>query len=253
MPFRAMCDDLRLSLDPRAFSLEKLGLTLDPWQAGVLTSTSRRQILNCSRQAGKSTVTSILALNRGLNYPRSLILLVSPSLRQSTELFRKVMENLKKLKCRPAMLEDNKLSAEFDNGSRIVSLPGKEGTIRGFSGASLIIIDEASRVDDTTYKAVRPMLATSGGALVLLSTPWGKRGFFHDEWMNGGDTWERFKITAYDVPRIPKEFLQEERRSMGEFFFMQEYMCEFRETVDQVFSYEQIMACVNPDIKPLDW
>jgi hypothetical protein len=45
----------------------------------------------------------------------------------------------------------------------------------------MLVIDEASRVDDTLYLAVRPLLAVSGGRLVALSTPFGKRGWFHDE------------------------------------------------------------------------
>ncbi|MDQ7822056.1 MAG: terminase large subunit [Candidatus Eremiobacteraeota bacterium] len=253
MHLAELASDLRLALDPVTFAAEKLDITLDQWQAEVLTHPSKRIILNCSRQAGKSTVTSIMALIRALYYPKSLILLLSPSLRQSTELFRKVMDALKKLHARPKLTEDNKLSTQFDNGSRIISLPGKEGTIRGFSGASLLVIDEASRVDDSTYKAVRPMLATSGGRLVILSTPWGKRGFFHDEWVNGGETWQRFKITAHDVPRIPAPFLEEEQRALGEFFFAQEYLCEFRETVDQVFSYEMIMGAIDPNVKPLEF
>jgi hypothetical protein len=253
MHFQDLADDLCLALDPVRFASEKLGITLDPWQAEVLSHPSKRKILNCSRQAGKSTVTSIMALVKALYFPKSLILLLSPSLRQSNELFKKMTDNLKKLKQRPKLIEDNKLSAQFDNGSRIVSLPGKEGTIRGFSGAALLVIDEASRVDDATYKAVRPMLATSGGKLILLSTPWGKRGFFFDEWLNGGETWQRFKITAYDVPRIPEAFLEEERRSMGPFFFDQEYLCEFKETVDQVFSYDQIMGALSSDVKALEF
>ncbi len=74
------------------------------------------------------------------------------------------------------------MTLRLENGSRIVSLPGTEGTVRGFSGVALLIVDEASRVDDALYHAVRPMLAVSHGKLVLLSTPWGKRGFFYREW-----------------------------------------------------------------------
>jgi hypothetical protein len=45
-----------------------------------------------------------------------------------------------------------------------------------------LIVDEASRVQDALYQGIRPMLAVSGGRIVLLSTPWGKRGFFFEEW-----------------------------------------------------------------------
>jgi len=172
-----LAEDLKSALDPVLFA-RLLGFNPDPWQEKVLSSSSKRLMLNCSRQSGKSTTASILALHRAIFYPDNLVLLVSPSLRQSSELFRKVGEQLKKLQCKPKLLEDNKLSCALDNKSRIVSLPSSEGTIRGYSGASLIIEDEASRVDDELYRAIRPMLAVSNGRLILMSTPFGKRGHF---------------------------------------------------------------------------
>jgi hypothetical protein len=151
----------------------------------------------------------------------------------------------------PALIEDNKLSLRMKNKSRIVSLPGSEGTIRGFSGASLIIEDEAARVPDELYFAARPMLAVSGGRLILMSTPFGKRGHYFREWTDGSDTWERIEIPATDCPRISEEFLAEERQSLGDWWFRQEYGCEFVETVDQVFSFEQVTGALSAEVKPL--
>ena len=242
-------DDLKIALDPVLFA-RLLGFNPDPWQEKVLSTTSRRLILNCSRQSGKSTTASILALHRAIFYPDNLILLVSPSLRQSSELFRKVGEQLKKLQCKPKLLEDNKLSCTLENKSRIVSLPSSEGTIRGYSGASLIIEDEASRVDDELYRAIRPMLAVSNGRLILMSTPFGKRGHFHKEWSEG-EGWEKIRIKADECPRISPEFLEEEKRSLGEWWYKQEYMCEFVETMDQVFNYQYIDKSLSDDIRPL--
>ena len=151
----------------------------------------------------------------------------------------------------PKLIEDNKLSLTLRNKSRIVSLPGKEGTIRGFSGADLIIEDEAARVPDELYIAVRPMLAVSGGRIILMSTPFGKRGHFFREWTEGGDSWERIMITARECPRISPEFLEEEKAAMGDWWFRQEYLCEFVETVDQVFNYDLVQAAIDDDIEPL--
>jgi hypothetical protein len=94
------------------------------------------------------------------------------------------------------------------------------------------------------------MLAVSGGRFVCLSTPFGKRGFFHEEWENGGG-WERIRITAHDCPRIPKSFLEEEKQALGPFWFRQEYLCEFMETVDQVFSYDLVTSALSDDVEPL--
>ena len=239
--------DLNLALDPVKFAIQ-LGFNPDPWQVNVLSSVSKRLMMNCSRQSGKSTTASILALHRAIYFPDNLILLISPSLRQSSELFRKVGVQLDRLKMKPKLLENNKLSCIFDNKSRIVSLPSSEGTIRGYSGANLIIEDEASRVEDGLYMAIRPMLAVSNGRLILMSTPFGKRGHFYQEWSEG-EEWEKIQIKADDFPRISKEFLESERRSLGEWWFKQEYMCEFMDSVDSAFRTEEIKRMFEEEIE----
>ena len=227
------------------------GFTLDAWQRDVLISDAHQIILLVTRQGGKSTVSSIRALHRALYMPASLVLLLAPSYRQSKELFRKVKDALAALPFTAPLTSESALELEFTNGSRIVALPGKEATIRGFSGVSLLIVDEASRVPDELYQAVRPMLAVSGGDILLLSTPFGKRGFFFEEWEQSGAAWHRTKITATECPRITPEFLEQERRQIPDFIFRQEYMCEFVETIDQVFSYEDIQRALDPKVEPL--
>jgi hypothetical protein len=139
---------------------------------------------------------------------------------------------------------------ELENASRIVTLPGTEKTIRGFSGAALLLVDEAARVDDGLYYAVRPMLAVSGGSLMMLSTPFGKQGIFFEEWA-GGAGWERYEVPASEVPRISPEFLEEEKRNMPAPWFEQEYMCRFVEAQDQVFGYEEVQDALDEEVRPL--
>jgi len=246
---RDLVNDLLNTLDSLLFAKE-LGFNPDVWQEKVLTSSSKRIILNCARQTGKSTVTAIMALHRALYWPGSLILLISPSLRQSSELFRMVTSFLNTLHEKPTLLEDNKLSCTLLNKSRIVSLPSKEATIRGFSGASLIIEDEASRVLDDLYVAIRPMLSVSGGKLILMSTPFGKRGHFFEAW-DKGQGWEKIQVKATECVRITPEFLEEERVSLGEWWWRQEYNCEFVEATDSVFNYDLILKSLSDDIIPL--
>jgi hypothetical protein len=143
--------------------LERLGFVPDAWQARVLESGARQGILNCSRQCGKSTVTAIMAVEQAYTQAESLTLVVSPSARQSGEFLRKAAQFARKLEVSRKGDGDNEMSLLFPNGSRIVGLPGNEGTIRGFSAVSLLLVDEASRVPDDLYLAVRPMLAVSGG------------------------------------------------------------------------------------------
>jgi hypothetical protein len=143
---------------------------------------------------------------------------------------------------------ESALQIELSNGSRIVALPGgKEGaTIRGFSSVALLIIDEAARVPDALYASVRPMLAVSGGRLLALSTPWGRRGWWSDAWHSDA-AWERYQVPATDCPRIDAEFLEDERRTLGDFWWRQEYMCEFLDPIEGAFSSEDIKAAMEED------
>jgi len=242
--------DAAMAADPVVLA-ERAGLDPDPWQRDVLRSAASRLILLCSRQAGKSTVSSVLAVWTALFRPGSLVLLLSPSLRQSSELYKKC-EAAYVAAGRPVpSVSETALTLTLSNGSRIVSLPGTEGKIRGFSGVTLLIVDEASRVLDDLYMAVRPMLAVSGGRLVVMSTPWGKRGFFHQEWTAGGPGWERVKITAEQCPRISPDFLDEERRRMPPRWFNQEYLCLFEANEDAAFDPDDVERAMDPTLRPL--
>jgi hypothetical protein len=236
-------------LDRVAFA-RSVGIEPDPWQHDLLRSSSDRVLLNCCRQSGKSTMTGLIALHRALYHPGSLILCLAPALRQSQELFGKVLGFYWDLGRPVAPQAERKLSLELENDSRIVTLPGTEKTIRGFSGAALLIVDEAARVDDELYFAVRPMLAVSGGALMMLTTPHGKRGVFYDEWI-GGAGWERYEVPAEECPRITPEFLEEERAALPSWVYRQEYECSFEETEDQVFTTEMVQRALTPEVTPL--
>jgi hypothetical protein len=239
-------DDLRLALDRVAFTRD-LGVEPDDWQQDLLRSSSSRILLNCSRQSGKSTMAAVIALHRALYRPDQLILALAPALRQSQELFAKIL-TFYRAAGRPVPPQaERKLSLELGNGSRIVTLPGTEKTIRGFSGVDLLLVDEAARVDDGLYYAIRPMLAVSGGTMIMLSTPYGRRGVFYEEW-TGEEEWTRFEVPATEVARIPASFLASERRSMPVWWWAQEYGCEFRETEDQLWTHEMIEGARDDEI-----
>jgi hypothetical protein len=245
---RDLALDLAAALDPVVFA-RNLGVDPDPWQARVLRSPSKRLILNCSRQAGKSTTTALRASHRAVYQPGSLVLCISPSQRQSGELYRKVQGYLR-LVPGLELNEDTRTSLVLPNGSRVISLPGSEATVRGFSGVSLLLEDEASRVDDDLHFAIRPMLAASGGTMMLLSTPHGKVGHFFQAW-TGPDAWERVEVKASECPRIDPAFLAEERRALGPVWFGQEYECQFADTINSLFRSQDIEAALRSDIEPL--
>ena len=244
-------DRYLFEVDMLRFVRERLHFSPDAKQTELLQGNIHRVLLNCTRQWGKSTITAAIALHRAWTRPASMTIVVSPSARQSGEFLRKANLFAKKLGIRARGDGDNPISLLLPNDSRVVGLPGSEATVRGFSSVSLMVIDEAARVTDELYKAVRPFLAASDGDLMLMSTPWGKRGFFYEEWMNGGPRWQRFKVPATACPRIRPEFLQEERHALGEKWFSQEYLCEFSDVGGTLFSRDVIDRAFSDDVKPL--
>lgn len=230
----------------------------DPWQADLLRSRSDRIMLNITRQGGKSQTASALAIKEALFHPLvygrpALILMVSPTLRQSGELFREKFKILyKDLGCPVPIKAESALTMELVNGSRIVSLPGEAGNILGYSAVTLLVIDEAGMVPDPLYFSVRPMIAVSKGSIIALSTPWGKRGWFYDEF-TGPRRWDRYEVPASECPRISPDFLAEERDALGDRWFRQSYECKFEDMMDAVISSEDVADAMKNNVKPLWW
>jgi hypothetical protein len=165
-------------------------------------------------------------------------------------LFKEVHTFWSKLSGAPDAKQESLTRMELSNGSRIISLPGSERTVRGYS-ASLVIVDEAARCSDELIGAVRPMLAAApdGGRFICLSTPAGKRGFFYEQWVHGV-SWEKIEVKATDCARIKPEFLAEELAQLGPMVFGSEYLCEFHDAVTSVFSSSLIEQALTDDFQP---
>lgn len=243
--------DLRHAFDPVAFARERLGFQPDPKQAAVLASRSKQVILNCTRQWGKSTVTAARAVFTAWYYPESLTLVLSPTARQSSELVRKAASFLRRLGVKTRGDGANEISILLPNRARIIGLPGTEATVRGFSGVKLLLVDEAARVDEDLYLSMRPVLAASNGDLWLMSTPFGRRGFFHQTWNADGPGWHRVKVPATECPRIRPAILERDRQTMGDRWFRQEYLCEFSDNEETLFTEDILRKALNYDIQPL--
>ena len=233
------------------FARKRLQFEPDGKQRTVLESTASRGILNCTRQWGKSTVTAVKAIHRAYSVPGSLVLVASPSSRQSGEFLNKAKGLLSRAGIRARGDGYNELSLKFQNESRIVGLPGVDGTARGFSAVSLLLIDEASRVDDRVYRALRPMLAVGAGDLWLMSTPDRKQGFFYEIWEHGGPGWMRVKAPATECARISEKFLAEELAEHGEDGFRREYLCEFVDSGAAVFDRDLLERAMDDEVRQL--
>ena len=243
-------DDMAYSLDPVLWAREVLGYHPDPWQADLLRSRSRKIILNCSRQSGKSTTCAALGLHESIYRRPSFGLVIAPSQDQSAELMMKFDEFRGAVELPSDYLStDTKLAVKFANGNRFVARPGSEKTARSFSAVTLLLEDEAARVSDALYNSVRPMLAVSNGRHILMSTPFGKLNHFFKIWDQELDIWQWFEIPAEQCPRITKEFLEEEKRTNP--WFEQEYHCVFMESEGAIFSSDLFRSLANPSVSAM--
>ena len=250
--------DIRLAVDRVAFAYEVLpGIeVLDPWQEEFLRSRDKRMLLNIFRQGGKSTMTAVLTLHQALYHPKSLTLILAPALRQATEFFEKVSDAYRLLTGEGLAIgadSDRKLGIKLKNGSRIECLPGSQRTIRGFSKPDLIIVDEASQVDDALYSAILPMLTRSkeGGRLLMLSTPYGKRGTYWKLWEESGDIWKRIRVPYTEVSWVPDSIVEEARNSLLDWEFRQEFLCTFEQNQLAVFNVEDFRASTTEEFEPI--
>lgn len=247
----------RLALDartPRRTALTlagDLGIILDPWQRDALTSDRHHLILCVTRQGGKGLVASLLALANLINAAGSKTLVVSKTEDQAKRLLSRVKAGYLSLPNVPRIVTNRADEMGLVTGSRVIAVPGSEQTIRGIDAVDLLVIDEAALVPDDLYAAVRPMLATTDGRQVVLSTPRGKRGWYFRAWASDSPEWHRVRVTADQIPRIKPSFLERELREMGKWLFDQEYGCAFLDAEDQLYPSDLIAAALSADVAPL--
>jgi hypothetical protein len=243
----------RHRLDPAELFEDVVGKP-DPWQVKALRSESKRQLYLASRQSGKSSVAAIKSLHKAMYTPGSLVLLVSPSLPQSQEIFRKCLTAYRDLGRPEGVAAESALRLELGNRSRIISLPGSEQSTVGYS-ADLLVIDEAARTPSELVEALLPTVAVTDGAILALTTPAGARGWFYELWSSPdvGEVWETYRITAEECPRISEEHIEEARMTRGERHVRQEYYCSFEADEAGFFEDHTVLerSLVVPDDEPL--
>lgn len=222
--------------------VERHGFTPDTWQAEALRSEHPRELWNVTRQGGKSTTAAFKTGHEAVHGPDGYTaILTGPSERQALELQRKTAAVIRQAVHPSEIVAEGATHLELTRNRRVLAVPAKEKTVRGFSAVHRLVLDEAARVPDDLYRAVRPMLAVSGGSLLALSTPYGRRGWFYAEWSHGTEQWRRREVPWTACPRITPAFIAEERESARrqgldpDAWIGQEYECSFAAAVQGAY------------------
>jgi terminase large subunit-like protein len=231
--------DLRAALDPAVLFEMAFGMPPLDWQRDYLRETRSTVVLK-GRQVGASSAAAGLAIHTARHHPGSNAVIVSPSLKQSTEITSRARMGLRNLGVR--LDQDSTSVLRLANGSRILSLPGTSRSVRGWT-ASLLIVDEAAFVEPATFTAARALVAT-GGRLVVQSTPAAEFGDFHEIATSDDPGWARFTVRSDEVPTISPEFLEAERRAMSPDAYVSEYECVFGKAGASLFTAERLAGLI---------
>lgn len=258
------------------YYLRRLGFAPFAWQEAVAQSPAKRKLLLCSRQAGKSTIVSAIPCHRAKYFPGSLSIVIAPSEKQAGEDMVKIKGFIGHDPTYPKLKRNATDSIELVTGSRIFVVAATDSAARGYSRPRVVLLDEASRIDDQVYKSgVVPMLNNSPSSeLIMLSTPYGRMGFFYETWL-AENRYEKYFVKTPWVPDlsgrtpvlVPAPESEEEFAArwaekdvkacyspnhmdwtyqqgnlddVGEKQYRQEFCCEFVEQDGQVFADSDI-------------
>ena len=255
---------LAVGLDP----VERFRLTVgepDEWQKVLLRTNprlnrgqrlpdgtqmpdDRMTLALCGRQSGKSTSCGCLAYSDFAQ--GKTVILTAPSLRQSTELFRKVLDFKNSDPACPPIVRQTQteLEAHPSHGGRIVCVPATDQA-RGLT-ADTIVVDESCFAGDDEQTAFFPMRKSSG-RIFLLSTPSNPEGVFYDTWVSDKPV-RRITARSIDVPRRAAA-VAFDKSTMSDARFRREHLVEFVGAGTALVSMETLERASNPNVNAMDF
>ena len=234
--------DLRMALDPVQVFQEAFGNPALDWQLVSLRESRNATVLK-GRQVGASQSAAALAIHTAMYKANSLSVIVSPTQKQSKNVADRSREGIQNLGI--PLAGDSATMLKFKNGSRILSLPGTPTAVRGYS-ADLLVLDECAFIGESTIQAALPVVAATGGRILVQSTPYAEVGFYYDSIRDADPTWAHFRVRSDEVPTFDPELLEFYRRKYAPDFFAREFMCEFGRTGASLFSLERLNGLVLP-------
>jgi phage terminase large subunit-like protein len=237
-------DLTKIADNPTLFAQSALGFEPFDYQQKLLNDKSQRVIACMGRQTGKTTTIAVKAIHYAYTYENTTTLIISPSMRQSMIMFDKILTVIHKNPLlRESITRKTRTIIQLTTGSQIIALPCSEHLLRGYT-ANLVIADEAAFIPESILtEIVFPMLSTTNGTAILLSTPWDKNHFFYKAFLN--PQYSTHKIQSSENPLIPQAFLSEMQQNMTAEAYKREYLAEFTEAAASYFPQELIRKCIE--------
>ena len=222
--------------------------------------TERKMVLATSRQIGKTSIATVIVLHYALFNSHKRVFILANKADTALEILSRIQLAYEHLPnwLKAGVIEWNKSSVEFDNGSRIKAAATSSDNIRGQS-ANFIYIDEAAFVQGWTDFSASVLPTISSGKktkLVFTSTPNGLNHFYdyYNGAKKGTNGFKLIEVKWYDVPGRDEAWRQETLATINhdEMRFAQEYEVEFLGSSGTLISgskLKQLFADIQPPIE----
>ena len=231
-----------------------------PYQKKVILDNSKVKILNFSRQIGKSWTAAYLATQKCLMKQNGLVIYLSTSQRAADE----SLKTCKKFGDAIKVLSDGKITYDstascitYSNGSRIMTLPGKPESCRGWT-VDLLVCDEMAfwQQPDECWQAIVPALLNkiAGGdkEIIICSTPLGKNSLFFDLCQRAKveNDWKYFEVSIHDAIKdgLNVDLEQLHKLIPDPIQFSIEFECSFADSSNDFLS-PSLLQFYNDDVK----
>lgn len=252
------------------------GLPLDDQQAEHYTELTQRQPqqaafdelwLVMGRRAGKSHTAALLAVYEAFfnDYTDKLaagevasVFVICVDRKAARSVFRYIQGMIEASPMlRTMVVKDTNESIELSNRCTIEIMTASFKAIRGYSVACAILdecafySDSGANPDREIIAAIKPSLATLGGKLIALSSPYARRGVLWDAYKKhfAGDS-QRVLVaqapTQLMNPLLPPEVIAEAYED-DPASAAAEYGAEFRKDVETFIDRDVVEAAVIPD------
>ncbi len=240
---------MRCKTDVAYFAKRIVGVELWDHQLEFMVNTKRIVVVASARQIGKSTACAIKAIHTAFS-KQAKVLVVSPSLRQSSLMFATIRQYIQESEpLRGSLVDDTKTYIKLSNGSELWCLPDSPAQIRGFSKVSTVIVDEANFCSQELLRAVQySLLTVPDSQLFMISSPWSIDHWFYRYYQDGMDrkdpTVASFHYTYEASPLIQKDYVERMRDKITEEEYKTEILGEWIGDEDAYFDYELVESCI---------
>jgi hypothetical protein len=254
---------------PLSFCKDMLGVTLSEQQRPLfldMIEADARVIVKSATGTGKTFLLACVILHQLLTEPSINIMATSPSAGQLQRGLRKelgIVHGLFKDQ-RVADMFEIQRDAIFLRDTKetnicylVTGSAENEENLAGVHAKKVIVlIDEASGINDKVMGILKGNLTTAGSSMVQTSNPQRPSGPYYDLFQNPPTGYKMVTLDAYGSPMISKKWIAEQIEFYGEDsdFVRVRILGEFPRASDSLFfQSDQITNAMERNLNPLDY